>query len=79
VYEEISDADILFIDGDHSYSGVKTDYEMYKDVVKPGGIIVFHDSVGLPSVKRFTDELEKFTRFIKINEAEGWGIFVIIK
>lgn len=35
--------DLLFIDGDHSYEGVKQDYEMYRDLVRPGGIIAFHD------------------------------------
>lgn len=35
--------DVLFIDGDHSYNGVKLDYEMYSDLVKDGGIISFHD------------------------------------
>jgi cephalosporin hydroxylase len=35
--------DLLFIDGDHSYQGVKSDYAMYRDLVKPGGLIAFHD------------------------------------
>lgn len=35
--------DFLFIDGDHSYKGVKSDYEMYGPLVRPGGIIAFHD------------------------------------
>ena len=35
--------DFLFIDGDHSYRGVKSDYEMYNSLVRPGGIIAFHD------------------------------------
>lgn len=37
--------DFLFIDGDHSYDGVKADYEMYAPLVRPGGIIAFHDIV----------------------------------
>jgi len=37
--------DVLFIDGDHSYEGVKQDYEMYHSLVRPGGIIAFHDIV----------------------------------
>jgi len=37
--------DLLFIDGDHSYNGVKKDYEMYKSMVRDGGFIVFHDIV----------------------------------
>lgn len=35
--------DFLFIDGDHTYEGVKKDFLMYKDLVKKGGIIAFHD------------------------------------
>lgn len=35
--------DLLFIDGDHSYDGVKTDFQNYRDLVCDGGLIVFHD------------------------------------
>lgn len=35
--------DFLFIDGDHSETGVKLDYFMYKEFVKDGGYIGFHD------------------------------------
>ena len=37
--------DVLFIDGDHSYEGVKRDYEMYQSLVRHGGVIAFHDIV----------------------------------
>jgi predicted O-methyltransferase YrrM len=35
--------DFLFIDGDHSYEGVKMDFEMYSPFVRTGGIVAFHD------------------------------------
>jgi predicted O-methyltransferase YrrM len=35
--------DFLFIDGDHTYEGVKRDYEMYSPLVRTGGIVAFHD------------------------------------
>ncbi|MCI0709842.1 MAG: class I SAM-dependent methyltransferase [Chloroflexi bacterium] len=35
--------DFLFIDGDHSYSGVKKDFELYSPLVRTGGLITFHD------------------------------------
>jgi predicted O-methyltransferase YrrM len=35
--------DFLFIDGDHTYEGVKQDFEMYSPLVKDGGLIVLHD------------------------------------
>lgn len=41
--------DFLFIDGDHSFAGVKADFENYKRFVKKGGVIAFHDIVKRPS------------------------------
>jgi predicted O-methyltransferase YrrM len=35
--------DLLFIDGDHNYDGVKQDFLLYRHLVRPGGIIAFHD------------------------------------
>ncbi len=37
--------DFLFIDGDHSLAGVTEDYKMYAPLVRPGGLIAFHDIV----------------------------------
>jgi predicted O-methyltransferase YrrM len=78
--------DFLFIDGDHSYEGVKKDFEMYSPFVKKGGIIAFHDIApdGLPE---FTGGVPKFWKEIKnkynsyeyienINQ-EGYGIGVL--
>jgi hypothetical protein len=36
--------DFLFIDGDHSYEGVKRDFELYSTLMNPKGIIVLHDT-----------------------------------
>lgn len=35
--------DFIFIDGDHTYEGVKRDFELYKDLLSPRGYIAFHD------------------------------------
>lgn len=36
--------DLLFIDGDHSYEGVKLDFELYSRILSPNGIIILHDT-----------------------------------
>jgi len=61
--------DLIFIDGDHSYEGVKADWELFSPFLTPSGIAVFHDTtwelhrhkdtryrqdMGVP---RFVDEL----------------------
>jgi predicted O-methyltransferase YrrM len=35
--------DYLFIDGDHTYEGVKKDFELYAPFVRKGGFIALHD------------------------------------
>jgi len=50
--------DMLFIDGDHSYEGVKMDYEMYSPLVTPGGLIGFHDIAYPCGVTQFWQELK---------------------
>lgn len=37
--------DLLFIDGDHRYEGVKRDFLIYSQLVHEGGLIAFHDIV----------------------------------
>lgn len=54
--------DLLFIDGDHRYEGVKADFETYSPLVHPGGIVAFHDIVPDPvqpgmEVSRFWKEV----------------------
>lgn len=48
--------DLLFIDGDHSYEGVKADWEAYKGFLKPGSTVVFHDYGWAEGVKRVVHE-----------------------
>ncbi|MFN4023839.1 MAG: class I SAM-dependent methyltransferase, partial [Hyphomonas sp.] len=49
--------DVLVIDGDHSYAGVKTDFENYAGLVRVGGYIIFddYDSPDWPDVKAYVD------------------------
>jgi hypothetical protein len=35
--------DLLFIDGDHRYEGVRADFLAYRRFVREGGVIAFHD------------------------------------
>jgi cephalosporin hydroxylase len=51
--------DFLFIDGDHTYEGVRQDFEMYSPLVTPGGFIAFHDIVYAEGVQRFWAEVAR--------------------
>lgn len=58
--------DLIFIDGDHSYEGVRDDWNLYQKIVDPEGLIAFHDIMPhLPEyghgVDRFWNELKEST------------------
>lgn len=38
-----SAVDFLWIDGDHRDAGVRRDFALYRPLVRPGGLIAFHD------------------------------------
>jgi len=75
----------LFIDGDHTYGGVKRDFEMYSPFVRSGGMIAFHDIAVHTKEKscevdRFWNEIKKrfdHREFIE-DPKQGWaGIGVL--
>lgn len=37
--------DFAFIDGDHTYAGVKQDFDTYRQFLAPDGIVAFHDTL----------------------------------
>ena len=76
--------DFLFIDGDHTYEGVKEDWQMYSPLVRQGGLIAFHDVAGNyqeTEVKKFWDSIKSaFTYREYIADSDGrYGIGVIFK
>ncbi len=52
VAAEIKSIELLFIDGDHSYKGVKDDWDTYKRFLNTGSVVVFHDWGWAEGVKR---------------------------
>lgn len=81
--------DFLFIDGDHSYNGVKTDFLTYSPLVSKPGLIGFHDiaphdpSSGC-EVEKFWAEIkvsgipeDKYSEFIQLSEPSWGGIGIV--
>jgi predicted O-methyltransferase YrrM len=85
--------DLLYIDGDHSYDGVKKDFDLYKKFCGPESIVCFHDIIadygatkGIQTdiqtgeVYKFWGELKTQHRHLEIVESfdqNGFGIGVI--
>jgi predicted O-methyltransferase YrrM len=65
--------DYLFLDGDHTYSGVQCDFQMYSPLVRSGGIVAFHDIATYRQeskceVARFWSEIKNHYRHHEIIE-----------
>jgi predicted O-methyltransferase YrrM len=78
--------DMVFIDGDHSYEGVRRDFELYAPLVRAGGLVALHDIVHgaeelVGGVPQFWEELrESATTYQEIvadwNQG-GWGLGIV--
>lgn len=77
--------DALFIDGDHRYEGVKQDFLRYRQFVREGGIILFHDIVessgnssawagGVPQLWQELSPHYEHREFVQSRDQEGFGI-----
>jgi FkbM family methyltransferase len=76
--------DFIFIDGDHTYEGVKSDFNNYKKYLKDGGYIAFHD-IDYPSstvsfgceVYKFWNELKEKYEFVEFKQGSFGGIGLV--
>lgn len=78
-------ADFVLVDGDHSYEGAKRDFEIYREVVRPGGMLAFHDIVpgkeakvgGVPRLWAELKGKHQTREFVKDWNQGGYGIGLI--
>jgi cephalosporin hydroxylase len=68
--------DFLFIDGDHSYAGVKADFLGFAPLVRVGGLVALHDIIERPGwpeceVPRFWRELQAAVPAEELVDAQG--------
>lgn len=77
----LGEFDFIFLDGDHSYEGVKKDYQNAMKVLAPNGQIAFHDSnVHEPGmgVWQLMDELKKERDLVVTPYWDG-GVITLLK
>jgi predicted O-methyltransferase YrrM len=70
--------DFMFIDGDHSYDGVKNDFVQYRPMLARGGAIAFHDTIRHePGVIRFAEELKDLYPWSQYFSPD-WGAGILV-
>lgn len=70
--------DVLVIDGDHTFDGVKADFERYAEMLVPGGMLIVDDygSDDWPDVTKYVDSVvEKDDRFERVGTLSRTAIF----
>ncbi len=72
--------DLLFIDGDHSYEGVKRDWELFSPHVSSFGIVIFHDTIWeLRPDSRYSREDMGVPAFVEELRVAGYPVTTLDK
>jgi len=74
--------DFLFIDGDHTYEGLRDDWESWSGLVAPDGLVALHDSRSTParnidgagSVRFTNDVILRDSRFVSADAVDSLTI-----
>lgn len=69
--------DFIFIDGDHSYEGVKADFYNYHSLLSAGGCIAFHDIVDTPTTRNAGQGVFRFWNELKARYPGQWKEFCV--
>lgn len=76
--------DFIFIDGDHTYDGVRNDFNRWGLMLRSGGVVAFHDTVKTPErcepgVVKFVEELKWYYPSLQFfTPPDGAGITAFI-
>ena len=70
--------DFIFVDGDHSWENVLPEFKEIERVIKPGGVIAYHDTIHIADVKKLIEYVNHYKyNTITLNTSEGRGLSLI--
>jgi predicted O-methyltransferase YrrM len=75
--------DFVFIDGDHSFEGLRADWEAWSGRVRPGGLVALHDSLSSPatpigdagSVVYTREVVHRDARFTRVETVDSLSVY----
>ena len=70
--------DFIFVDGDHSWENILPEFKEIERVIKPGGVIAYHDSIHIADVKKLIEYAHHYKyNTVTLNTSEGRGLSLI--
>jgi predicted O-methyltransferase YrrM len=76
--------DFLFIDADHSYEAIKTDWNSWCPKMAEGGIIALHDSriaanspIPLGTMRFYAEDIPTFSEMIELDSVDSLAILQV--
>lgn len=70
--------DFIFVDGDHSWENILPEFKEIERVIKPGGVIAYHDTIHIADVKKLIEYAHHYKyNTITLNTSEGRGLSII--
>jgi predicted O-methyltransferase YrrM len=68
--------DLIFVDGSHAYSYVKSDSAKAMEMIKPGGIVVWHDYRGPKKQRGVWRALNELARTLPLRHVGGTSLVI---
>jgi len=69
--------DFAYVDGDHSYRGLRQDIFLARELMRPGALMVLHDTLAVGDCRRVFDDLLNSSNFnLMRNFANRFGISI---
>jgi len=76
--------DFIFVDGDHSMEGIRTDWQIVLSKLRPGGIACLHDTITPPgeewrvpeSIAFYEDNIRGDARFELVEQCHSMNVLV---
>jgi predicted O-methyltransferase YrrM len=70
--------DLVFVDSEHHWDHILPEFKAVEQLVVPGGVIAYHDSIHIADVKRLMEYAKQWRyNAVTLNTTEGRGLTLL--
>lgn len=73
---QLPSCEFVFVDGDHSYEGARSDFELFRGKLSPRGMMLYHDTIKIMALRQLMQEISESGDFdvFTVATSDGDGI-----